>query len=290
MSLRLTKPGMPAARLYPAKHSLAGEPIEPIGHLKDGTPVWPMFGGAPDDEDPDDPSFTGEDSDEDEDDEEDEDEKDPKSKKRRRRQRKPNRSTKDDETDGDDDDDDEEDDDLPPRARASRQAMRYRRELRDAQKLILEMKRELKGFKDKDKKPEDLSAEELAEAKERADKLTARQQRLALENAFLRSNLIDWVDPDDALRLVDLDDVDVDEDGTVDRRALRAALKDLAKRKPHLVKKPKVSDRDDEDDDTDDDEEPRSGRPARMNGRRKGSRDTATRDDLAQRFPVLNRR
>lgn len=290
MSLRLTNPGTPAAMVYPAKHSMAGQPIEPIGYLRDGSPVWPMFGAAPDDEDPDDPSFTGEDDDtEDDDDSDDDDEKLPKG-KRKRRVRKPNRPRDDADDDEDDDDDEDEDDELPPRARASRQAMRYRRELRDTQKLLADMRKELKGYRDKDKKPEELSAEELAEAKEKATRLAARQERLALENAFLRSNLIDWVDPDDALRLVDLSDVDVDEDGTVDRRALRAALKDLAKRKPHLVKKAKVSDQDDdEDDDTDDDDEPRSTRPARMNGRRKGERKNSSKQDLASRFPVLNR-
>lgn len=287
MSLRLTNMGGPAVQVYPPKHSLAGLPVEPLGWLSDGTPVWPVAGAAPDDEDPDDPEFTGQDDDESDDDDSDEDEKDTKSKRRRPRQRKPNRTSQDDDESDDEDDDDE--DELPARARASRQAMRYRRQLRETQDLLKEVRRELKGYRDKDKKPEELTAEELREAREKADRLTARQQEMALENAFLKSNVVDWEDPEDALRLVDLSDVDVDDDGTVDRKALRAALRDLARRKPHLVKKSKVRDQDEDDDDTDDDEEPRPSRPARMNGKRKGERSGSDREALSKKFPVLNR-
>lgn len=282
MSLRLTNTG-PSARVYPAKHSLAGQPIEPIGYRRNGDPIWPVYGAAPDTDDPDDPDFVGDDDEDEEDDEE--DEKDDKKSKRR-----PVKKSKSKDDEDDEDDDDDEEDELPPKARASRQAMRYRLEAKRVKAENQELRDRLKAIENKDKKPEDLSAEELREARDKADKLSTTQQRLVLENAFLRCNVVDWVDSDDALSLVDLSDVDVDEDGTVDRRALRAALKDLAKRKPHLVKKPQVSDQD-EDEDEDDDQEPRSRRSgAPMNGRRKGSRGDTSRTELAKKFPVLGRR
>lgn len=285
MSLRLTNTG-PSAKVYPAKHSLAGQPIEPIGYRQNGDPIWPIYGAAPDTDDPDDPDFVGDDDEEDDD--EDDQEKD--TKKSKRRPSKSKSKAKDDEDEDDEDEDDDEEEDLPPKARASRQAMRYRLEAKRLKAENDDFRARLKAIEDKDKKPEDLSAEELREAKQKADKLSAAQQRLVLENAFLRCNVVDWVDADDALSLVDLSDVDVDEDGTVDRRALRAALKDLAKRKPHLVKKPTVSDQDDDDED-DDDQEPRSRRSgAPMNGRRKGTRQDASREALAKKFPVLGRR
>lgn len=285
MSLRLTKPGIMAAKLYPAKSPLSGQAVDPIGTLADGTPVWPVLGGAPDTDDPDDPDFVGDD-DEDEEDDEEEDKKP----KRRPVKKSKSKDDEDEEDEDEEDDDEDEEEDLPPKARASRQAMRYRLEAKRLKAENADFRARLKAIEDKDKNPEELSAEELRTAKEKADNLSAAQQRLVLENAFLRCNVVDWVDADDALSLVDLSDVDVDEDGTVDRRALRAALKDLAKRKPHLVKKPKVSDQD-EDEDEDDDQEPRSRRSgAPMNGRRKGSRGDTSRVELAKKFPVLGRR
>ncbi len=43
-------------------------------------------------------------------------------------------------------------------------------------------------------------------------------------------------DPEDAYAFVDLDEIDVDDDGNVDTRAVEAALKDVLRRKPHLAK------------------------------------------------------
>jgi hypothetical protein len=81
--------------------------------------------------------------------------------------------------------------------------------------------------------------------------------------------------------------VDVDEHGNIDKRDLRLALKDLAKRKPHLVRKPATtSDDDTSTDDTTDADTKSSG--SRMNGQRKGRKTNTDRAALAQRFPVLN--
>lgn len=274
MSLGLTKPGMPGAtRFYPAKHSLAGQPVEPIGYVR-GKPVWPVLGGAPDDDDPDDPTFTGEgDDDSDDDDESDEGEDEPK------RNKKPVKKSKAD--------DDDEEDDEEPKSRPERQAARYRTRLRAKEKEVETLNARLKALEDKDKPAEEVTKREAAEAKEKADKLSAKLRSQTLELAFFKANTIDWADPADALKLVDLDEVDVDEDGTVDAKALRLALRDLAKRKPHLVKKSKAEP-DDDDDEDDEDDEPRSRRSApRMNGRRKGKGQTPSRADLAKKFPVL---
>jgi hypothetical protein len=276
---------MRSANLTGMIHPITGLLMEPIGFLRDGTAVWPVVGGAPDPEDPDDKDFTGEDDDADEDDDDDEDEDDKPSKPKKKVVKKAKKS------DDDEDDDDDEDEDRKP-TRPERQAARYRVALRETRKELDAVKAQLQAIADKDKKPEELTERETKEAKEKADKAAKKAQALSLENAFLKVNQIDWVDPEDALYLADredlLEDV-VDEDGTVDKRALRAALRDLAKRKPHLVK-PKVSDRDDEDDDEDDDE-PRSTRSARTgNGTRKGSKSNAnSREALASKFPVLRR-
>lgn len=281
MSLGLTKPGIRSANLAGKIHPRTGLALEPIGFLKDGTAVWPQMGAAPDAEDPDDPTFTGEDddSDEDEDDDEEEDDK-PKGKGKKK-----SKSKKDED---EDDDDDEDEEDRKP-TRPERQAAKYRTERNALRTTLAEVQAELKAIRDKDKKPEELTSEELKSAQKKADRLAEESRTIKLENAFLRANVVDWVDPEDALRLVDLDEVDIDEDGTVDRKALRSALRDLAKRKPHLVKKPKVSDPADDEDD--DDDEPRSRRSARtVNGKRKGDRGKVDRASLAKDFPVLGKR
>lgn len=270
MSLRLIRPGMSAAALV---HPKTGEDIEPLYIRADGSVVWPALGASPDD--PNDPKFTGEDDEDDEEDDEDEDDK-PKNKKKS--------SVKED------DDEDDEDDESKVTPKSSRQAMRYRRELRVEQAKNRELNDRLKALEDKDKKPDEIVSRDLTEARNKVDKLTIQNREMVTELAFLKSNTVAWVDPSDALALAQreglLDDV-VDEDGTVDVKALRAGLKDLAKRKPHLVQKPKAAPSD-EDDEDDDDDEPRSRRSApRLNGRRKGDKDETSRAVLAKKFPVL---
>jgi hypothetical protein len=280
-----------ATRVYPAKHSLAGQVIEPLGYLKDGTAVWPMFGAAPDEDDPDDPTFTGGDDDEDDSDDED-DEDDTPSKK----SKKSTKSKKDEDDDEDDDDEDEKP------TRPERQAARYRTKLREQERLNADLTARLKAIEDKDKKPDEVVSRDLSEARDQVSKLTQKTREMTAQLAFFRSNTIEWVDPSDAFALAEreglFEDV-VDEDGNVDSRELRRGLRDLARRKKHLVKTqddPKARGRkssdDDEDDDEEEDDEPRSRRSASsMNSTRRGKRgsETTSRAKLAKDFPVLNR-
>lgn len=279
MSLRLIQPGASAVL---GLHPKTGEPIHPLGFTKHGKPIWPVMGGSSDD--PDDPSFTGEDGKEDDDSEEDDDDfdddDDPKDKKKITKK-------------GKESSDDDEEDDKP--TRPERQAARYRTQLRDEQRKNREMADRLKALEDKDKKPDEIVSRDLAEATARADKAEGEIKTLTAQLAFFRTGGVDWIDPGDAFALAEreglFDDV-IDDSGTVDARELRKGLRDLAKRKPHLVKAtedPKARGRKTaDDDDEDDEEEPRSTRP--MNGRRRGKGNTGpTRAELAKQFPVLNR-
>lgn len=271
MSLGLTKPGLRSVDLSGKKHPITGLPIVPIGHLKDGTAVWPVMGGS---EDEDDPEFTGEGG-ENEEDEDEEDEDEPKGKKK-----PPVKKTKDD--------DDEDDDDKL--TRPERQAARYRTKLREEERKNADLNARLKALEDKDKPADEVTKRELDEARDKASRLEKQTRSMTLELAFFKSNTVDWVDPSDALRLVDLDEVEVDDDGTVDAKALRLALRDLAKRKPHLVKKAAKAEPDTDDDEEEEDDEPRSRRSgSTMNGRRKGAGKTPSRAELAKKFPVLGR-
>jgi hypothetical protein len=276
MSLRLTKPGASVALRNPK----TGAILEPLGYTRSGRAIMPILGASSDD--PDDPAYTGggpsggssrvEDDDEDEEDQD--DDKDDKS--------PPKKSTKSNKSDDDEDDEDEDD---KPKSRPERQAARYRIRLREAEARERDLNERLRKLEDTDKPKDEILKRDLTETRERAEKLESRTRALALENAFLRANDVQWNDSEDALKLIDFDEIDVDEDGTVDARQLRRALRDLAKRKPHLVKK--TSGRD-EDADEDAEQSSRSG--SAMNGTRRGSqKNTTDRASLAKRFPVIGR-
>lgn len=287
MSLRLTKPGLPAAGMV---HPKTGEPIQPLAYIR-GRAVWPVLGASSDD--PDDPEFTGEgESDEDDDDDSDEND-DPKSRKTKPTKQKSSRRSEED-------DDEEDEDEDEPKTRPERQAARYRTRLRAQERENAELRERLKAIEDKDRKPDEVASRDLTEARATVDKLTATNRTLTAQLAFFQNNSVAWADPSDAFALAEreglFDDV-LDEDGTVDARELRRGLRDLAKRKPHLVKKDdstkargRKSTEDENDEEQDDEEQsPRRSAPP-MNSGRKGKRQAGpTREQLATKFPVLNR-
>lgn len=85
---------------------------------------------------------------------------------------------------------------------------------------------------------ENASAEEKAIA---AAKAEGRTEALTVSNArLLRAEVKAAAsgvlqDPDDAVRLLDLDQFEVDDDGEVDTKAITAAVERLAKSKPYLA-------------------------------------------------------
>ncbi len=279
MSMMLIQPGRSAA----TRHPKTGEVVTPIGYRRNGTAIWPVLGASSDD--PDDPAYTGggtgkvEDDDEDDEDEEedDEDEDDDKSSKGKGKHAK------------DDEDDDEDDENEKPKY-SQRDMDRMKNRMRAADKRSSELETRLRKLEDKGKKPEELTAREERERERENEKREAELRATRFENAFFRSSSdIQWVDEDDAfaaaLRAGIMDDV-TDEDGTIDRKALARSLRDLAKKKPHLVKT-KRTQRVPADEKDDDDQ--RSVSTPQMNGRRRGQRGTSDRDKLKSRFPALNR-
>lgn len=93
----------------------------------------------------------------------------------------------------------------------------------------------LKAIEDKDKSETERAA---AQAQEATAKLTAAEQRaqdLAIRLAVERAaRKLDFIDEDDAYRLIDRSAVEMDASG--DPQNVEGLLKDLAKAKPHLVK------------------------------------------------------
>lgn len=282
MDLRSIKPGLSGADLFGKVHPRTGQPIVPLGYTRDGRAIWPVIGAEGDDTDPNDPRFTGggpdpDDEDDDAEDDSEEDDGDDKAKRDKGKQK------------SDDDEDDDEDD--PRLARASRQAAKYRTQLRATEAKNAELERRLRAIEDKDKKPEEIKDREVSELQSTNDRLTQANRDLHLRLAVLTTPVrdVEWADVEDVIRLVDLSDVDVDDDGTVDRKALRIALRDLARRKPHLVvKKARGRSSSDEDNEDESDDDQRSSAPP-MNGKRKGEGRKPDRAALAKRFTVLNR-
>jgi hypothetical protein len=195
----------------------------------------------------------------------------------------------DDSGDGDDDKDDDTDPDDKPKY-SQREYDKMKRRLAASDKKQGDLQKQINELKASgaDKLDKAVKAE-IDELRPKAAKLESDNARLRLELAFVNTPVkgVTWVDPEAALRLIDLSDVDVDpETGAIDKRDLAAAARKLAKDKPYLVKKADTASGDTSDDNTDSTDTRSSGAP--MNGRRKGRVKPTSRSELVTRFPVLN--
>lgn len=95
-----------------------------------------------------------------------------------------------------------------------------------------------KGGKKADDKSED--APDADEIRREADRAADERANARIVKAEVKALAADtFADPSDAHLYVDLTDFDVDDDGDVDEDAIKAALKDVLAKKPHLAKKGK---------------------------------------------------
>lgn len=135
----------------------------------------------------------------------------------------------------------------------------------------------VKEFEDKDKDEVTKSAERISALETENSELKQGRKDDALQIAFLSSNDIDWHDKSVALKHADLSEV-MDEDGNVDKAALKKALEALSKSMPFLVK---TSDGKEGD-------EPKgpSGIPAGSGTKKKGV--GLDEEALRKKYPALN--
>jgi hypothetical protein len=156
------------------------------------------------------------------------------------------------------------------------EAMRERMKAADRAKSEAETK--LKEIERKDMSELEKANDQLKEKDQQIVALTEKVSEMALQNAFLTNNKYTWHDPEDALRLLNREGVEVGEDGKV--KGLGPAIAELAKKKPHLLKSEKDKDGDG------------NGSPAASgsatNGRRKGE-EKSDKVDYSRRFPALKR-
>lgn len=145
------------------------------------------------------------------------------------------------------------------------------------------LKQQLADAQAKLKEHEDAGLGELDKAKSDLESTTAENAKLAeailklrIDNAFLSSNKHTWKNPKAALRLVDLSEVEIDDDGEV--TGLDKALDALAKSDPYLLA-------DSGDDDGDGDGTPTGQNPVP----KKQKKGDPGRDALTKKYPALRR-
>lgn len=92
----------------------------------------------------------------------------------------------------------------------------------------------VKAIEDKDKSELERAQGDLEDAKKRAEASESAMKELRIQNAFLGSNKHQWQNPTSALKLADMTDVAIDDDGKV--TGLEQALNKLAKEHPYLLK------------------------------------------------------
>lgn len=144
-----------------------------------------------------------------------------------------------------------------------------------ADKRAAQIEAELKQLRDKDLPEQQKLTRDLQETQKVVETLKATNSGLALENAFLKDNTYSWHNPDAARKLIDLEGVEIGEDGKVS--GMKDALKALATAHPYLVKT-----------ETGNGETPK---PATSPGNNGGSgTSTPAAKALATRFPGLNTR
>lgn len=137
---------------------------------------------------------------------------------------------------------------------------------------------ELKQLRDKDLPEAEKAKKEFEEAVTRAQKAETELRATRITNAFLKDNTYRWKDSGAALKLVDLDGVDISDSGEV--TGLKDALKRLAQAHPWMLEEKGA-------DDGKSGGGTGAGAPP-MNG--KGGTDKADGKKLAQRLPAMRTR
>lgn len=226
------------------KHPITGEEIAPLWFDQNGIAFYPPMGAAPDDDGDGDGGQDG-DGDGDGDGGEDGSEG----------------------QDGSGDGGKKDDEDV--------EALRKRMVAADKRAAAAEKR--AKELEDKDKDEATKTAERLTEVEAENKALKEQVSDLTLRNAFLSANDVSWHDPDVALSNADLEGV-MQEDGTVDKKALKKALEDLSKSKPFLVK-PK--------EDGDDGEEPSGPTGVNAGSGKKHKKEALDEQRLRQKYPAL---
>jgi hypothetical protein len=166
----------------------------------------------------------------------------------------------------------------PEKQKASREAARYRTELRAAQKEREELAKKLQEIEDKDKSEIELKTRDLAAAQAQVEKMTQEIDLLRLEVAFFKSGAAALLNkPAQAVKLMDLSNVK-SEDGKYDEKELLSFVSDWLKENAHFA----ATSGDDDSDGSKN--KPNSGQPI---GKKPKDSSEAV---LAKKYPALSGR
>jgi hypothetical protein len=202
-----------------------------------------------------------------------------------------------DDDDDDDDDDDADDKGKKPTAEQKRieelaaenkrrrlKAAKQDKELKELQAQIQKLSGSKPSDKKDDDKADDKSDESTAKVTELETKL-AEKDRLAedllIRLEFSTNTKHSWKNPKAALKLLDLSEVTIGDDGEIE--GLEDAIDALAKSDPYLLK-----DEDDEDED-DKDKRKQTKTGQRSGGGRQRKTGVPNRDKLVAKYPALRR-
>lgn len=160
--------------------------------------------------------------------------------------------------------------------------------LSEADKKREAAEKELQKIKDKDLSELERTKKEVTTLTESNTKLAAEITKLRVGNAFHNASgtaKIQWHNPAVALKTLDANEIEVDDDGNV--TGMEAAVKKLAKEHKYLVSTGK----DDEDKDTNATKDSKRGPSGNgvgsgQNGG-KGNKDKLSKEELNRRFPAL---
>lgn len=182
-------------------HPLSGEEVKPLWFDEQGRAFYPVMGAAPegDDANDDDESDEGDDT------------------------------GSDDGTEGQESGNDSG----TTVSKSEFDALMARMKAADKRASAAEQK--AKQYEDKDKSEAERATQRVQELEAENTSMKSELKTARLQNAFLSSNDVVWHDSEVALAHADLSEV-IDEDGNVNKSALKKALSDLAKAKPFLVK------------------------------------------------------
>jgi hypothetical protein len=242
-------------------HPITGDPITPLGFRNDGRPIWPIIGAAED----------GDEGDENEDGQESSEgnsgDDDP----------------EDDESNEDGDESDDPDDDSKSKKKSKGDKDKYIKSLeersdrlyrkrKEAEKRANDLEQELKDERAKKDGPEAKELREqisTLESENKTLKSTLREARI--KAAFLSDNTHEWENPVAALKLTDLTDVEIDDDGTVD--GMVEALAKTAEDHPYLLKKKKA-------------DPPKKSGNSTQNSKTKRETEKAEKDRLRKKYKI----
>jgi len=224
--------------------------LEPLFYMN-GRPVFPVMGGATD-EDP----FPSDERDEDE--------------------------TEDSEAGGAGSDEDSEDVDEKPSnpkdariKELSQENAKRRAKNKELQAQLDKLQKDLKQFTDKDKSEVEKTSERARELETAYEELAVKYEALRKRNAVLSQTKYQFKNPDLAMKLVDLDGVEFDDDGTAS--GLDKVLDALKKSDPYLFK-------DGTEGSSSEEQPPKTGEAPQRKDKA-----TVNREALLKKYPALQR-